>query len=103
MEYGQPEAGKKWVEKSSAAAPTLLGLAAGVFFSDLMHRGARRPVALSLAALGVAALTPSVVSVVKDKVAGPQTRRGSRKTLEGIRGDSALSEEEFGEDVYLGV
>lgn len=52
---------------------------------DMMHRGARRPVAFSLACLGMLAITPTVVGAVKNKVAGPQTKRGSRKTLEGIR------------------
>lgn len=103
MEYGQSESQKNWVDMTTAAAPTLLGMAVGVFLGDLMHRGARRPVAASLALLGVAALTPAVVGVVKDKVAGPSTRRGSRKTLDGIRGAGASSEDEFGEDVYLGV
>ena len=41
--------------------------------------------AFSLACLGVAALAPSLVGVVRDKVAGPQTRRGSQQTLRRIR------------------
>lgn len=85
MEYGQHEASTSWIEKTSSAAPALLGAAAGIFLGDLMHRGARRPVAAALACLGIAAITPAVVGVVKDKVAGPKTRRGSRKTLESIR------------------
>lgn len=89
MEYGHNEASKNWVDKSSTVAPAILGAAAGVFLGDLMHRGARRPVSLALACLGLAALTPAVVGVVKDKVTGPNTRRGSRKTLDNIRGAGA--------------
>lgn len=85
MDYGQCETTKKWTDKSSAAAPALLGAAAGIVLGDMMHRGARRPVAASLFCLGLAALAPCVASVVKQKVAGPKTRRGSQRTLESIR------------------
>ncbi len=86
MEYGQQEVSKKnWVAKSSSSVPSVLGIAAGIMLGDMMHRGARRPVAFSLACLGMLALTPTVVGAVKKKVAGPQTKRGSRKTLDNIR------------------
>ena len=102
MEYGHSESPKNWMDKSSAAAPTLLGLAAGILVGDMMHRGARRPIAFSLACLGVAALTPTVVDAVKNKVAGPNTKRGSRRTLEGIRDAGVSAEDEFGEEMYSG-
>ncbi len=110
MEYGQKEASKKnWVAKSSAAAPSVLGVAAGIMLGDMMHRGARRPVAFSLACLGMLAITPTVVGAVKKKVAGPQTKRGSRKTLDGIRnagvpeGDATTSYlgDELGDNMYI--
>lgn len=92
------------VKTSSEAAPALLGAAAGIFLGDLMHSGARRPVAFALACLGVAALTPSVVEVVRDKVAGPNTRRGSQRTLRSIReGSGASSAEDFYEEEQLYV
>ena len=90
MDYGQSETSKKWVDKSSAAAPALFGAAAGVFLGDMMHRGARRPVAVSLFCLGMAAIAPCVADVVKKKVAGPSTRRGSRRTLANIRDGAAI-------------
>lgn len=92
MEYSQPEVRKNWKEVSSAAAPTVLGVAAGILLGDMMHRGARRPVAFSLACLGMAALTPTVVGAVKNKVSGPQTARGSRRTLDSIRNAGMLDE-----------
>lgn len=107
MEYGQSDSSKKWIGKSSAAAPTMLGAAAGIFLGDLMHRSARRPVALSLAVLGIAALTPTLAGAVKKKVAGPKTKRGSRKTLESIRnggihtGDASAYDDELTEHMHV--
>jgi len=97
MDYGQSETTKKWVEKSSAAAPALFGAAAGIVLGDMMHRGARRPVAASLFCLAFAALAPAVTDVIKKKVAGPNTRRGNRRTLESIRDGGVPAD---GVDVY---
>jgi len=47
-------ASREWQETSALAAPALLGAAAGLLLGDLMHRGARRGLALGLGALGVA-------------------------------------------------
>lgn len=97
MDYGQCDTAKKWTEKSSAAAPALIGAAAGMLLGDMMHRGARRPVAASLFCLGLAAIAPCVAGAVKKKVTGPTTRRGSRRTLESIRNAGLPSD---GVDVY---
>ncbi len=110
MEYGQPEVRKNWKEISSAAAPCVLGVAAGIMLGDMMHRGARRPIAFSLACLGMLAVTPTVVGAVKNKVAGPTTARGSRRTLDGIRNAGMLDEktatsylgEDVGDGMYIG-
>ncbi len=108
MEYSQHETKKTWIDHSSAAAPSVLGVAAGILLGDMMHRGARRPVAFSLACLGMLAITPTVVGAVKNKVAGPQTKRGGRKTLEGIRNagmpdgtTTTYLGEELDEDMYV--
>ncbi|MFC4994301.1 hypothetical protein [Rubritalea tangerina] len=98
MEYGHCETSKNWAEKSSAAAPALLGAAAGIFLGDMMHRGARRPVAASLFCLGVAAVAPCVAEAIKQKVAGPTTRRGSQRTLANIRDGAAIPADDV--DVY---
>lgn len=68
-----------------------------MLIGDMMHRSARRPVAFSLLALGIAALAPSVAGAVKNKVTGPKTRRGSRRTLASIR-DGGLPTD--GVDIY---
>ena len=71
-----------------------------------MHEGARRPVAFALACLGVAALTPGVVEVVRDKVAGPNTRRGTQRTLQSIREGAGAPAQEIDyveeEQLYAG-
>ncbi|NNC88252.1 MAG: hypothetical protein HKN82_07320 [Akkermansiaceae bacterium] len=99
---------RKWVDTSAEVAPAVLGVAAGIFLGDLMHRGARRPVALALAAVGIAAVAPTLLEAVKDRVAGPNTRRGSQRTLRTIREASGAPtreidyvEEELGE-MYVG-
>ena len=58
---------RQLVESGSEAAPALLGAAAGILLADLMHERARRPVAFSLACIGLAALAPSMVGVVRHK------------------------------------
>ena len=90
----QDQSEKNWVETSASFAPAVIGTAVGVIVGDLMHRDARRPVAFALAALGICALVPSVVEVVADKLNGPQSRRGSRRTLRNIR-DAGVSGDEF--------
>ena len=99
---------KNWIETSASFAPAMLGAAAGVFLGDLMNRDARRPVALALAALGAAALAPTVVGTVADKINGPNSRRGNRRTLRNIR-DAGYSADEFadledeiGEHMFVG-
>jgi len=100
---------RNWQDTSADLAPALLGAAAGIFLGDLMHRGARRPVAFALACLGLAAAVPSVVDVIRDKVAGPTTRRGTMRTLRSIREGSGAPprridyvEDELGEHLFVG-
>ena len=100
---------RNWQETSADLAPALLGVAAGIFVGDMMHRGARRPVAFALVCLGLAAAVPSVVDVIRDKVAGPNTHRGTQRTLRTIREGSGAPprridyvEEELGEQLFVG-
>lgn len=75
----------QWIELSAMAAPVLLGTAAGLLLSDLMHRNARRGVGLGLGALGVLAILPFVVDGVAGLVSGPRSRYGVRKKIQQIR------------------
>jgi len=85
---------KNWVETSASFAPAVLGASAGVLIADLMHRDARRPVAFTLAAIGLCALVPSAVGFVADLIVGPESRHGSQKTLRRIR-DAGVAGGEF--------
>lgn len=99
---------KNWIETSASFAPAVFGAAAGMLVGDLMSREARRPVALTLAGLGLAAIAPTLVEAVVDKVNGPNSRRGNRRTLRNIR-DAGVSPDEFadledeiGEHMFVG-
>lgn len=98
---------RDWVDHTAAFAPAVLGVAAGVLLSEALSAKARRPVGLSLACLGIAALAPMVVESMVKRVRGPGTRRGSARTLQGIR-DHGLQAREIryvGDDLeeQLGV
>ena len=99
---------RDWVDTTAAFAPAVLGVAAGILVSEVMSAKARRPIGLSLACLGLAALTPMLVETAVKKVKGPGTRRGSLRTLRGIR-DHGLQareinyvEDELGEELGVG-
>ncbi len=96
---------KNWVDTSASFAPAVLGAAAGMIVGDLMHREARRPVAFALAAIGLSVLAPSAVEFIADKLVGPESRRGSRKTLQSIR-DAGIGGTQFPdleEEQYIGL
>ena len=108
MNENKQDPARTLVEASVEYGPVALGVAAGIFLGDLMHRSARRPVAFALGVLGAAAVAPVIVDTVRDKVAGPQTRRGTQRTLRSIREGAGAPareidfvEEELGE-VYAG-
>jgi hypothetical protein len=86
---------RNWTENTALAAPALLGAAVGLILGEAMNSGARRGIAIGLAALGVAALVPLTVGGIVNKVNSPRTRRGSRRRLEGIRsaGDGFVDSE----------
>ena len=99
---------RDWIDTTAAFAPAVLGAAAGVLISDALSAEARRPVGLSLACLGLAALTPMLIETMINRVSGPGTRRGSQRTLQGIR-DHGLHtreirfvEDELGETLGVG-
>lgn len=99
---------RDWVDTTAAFAPAVLGAAAGILLSEAMSSKARRPIGLSLACIGLAALTPMLVETAVKKVKGPGTRRGSLRTLRGIR-DHGLQareisyvEDELGEELGVG-
>lgn len=76
--------------------PGLIGCALGVLAGDGLTKSARVPVAIGLAALGVAALTPQAAAVIWKKFTGPTTHRGSARRLRSIRGQGAVEPGDFG-------
>lgn len=92
MEYEHSESPKNWTDTSASVGPALLGAAAGLLIADLLHGNARRAAGITIAALGVAAIAPKVTGNIKRKVTGPQTKRGSERTLDSIRGAGAIPE-----------
>ncbi|MEI8038768.1 MAG: hypothetical protein WCJ14_10285 [Verrucomicrobiota bacterium] len=87
-----------WIETSALTAPALLGTAAGLLLGDLMHRGARRGVGISLGALGVVLLLPLVVGGVASLVTGPKSKVGVRRRIQGIR-DAGLGTTDYDDGV----
>ena len=85
MSYGSEESGRDWTDTTAMATPALLGAAAGLLLGEVMHRSARRVAAISLAALALAAIAPWAVGGIVNKVNGPQSSRGARRRLQGIR------------------
>ena len=75
----------QWIEMSALAAPALLGTAAGLLLSDLMHRNARRGVGMGLGVLGILAVLPFIVDGVAGLVTGPRSRYGVRRKIQKIR------------------
>ena len=76
---------RDWIETTALVAPALLGTAAGLLLGEMMHRGARKGIALVLGGLGVAALVPMLVDGIANKVNGPSSARGVRRSIRKIR------------------
>ena len=84
-----------WIEGLAMAAPALLGGAVGLLLGEIMHRNARRGVAVGLLAAGIAALAPAVTEGVVRRINAPGTTRGSQRRLRGIR-DAGLATGGYG-------
>lgn len=84
-----------WIEGLLMAAPAMLGGAAGLLLGEIMHRNARRGVAIGLMAAGIASLAPAVAEGIVRRINGPGTERGSRRRLRGIR-DAGLATGGYG-------
>lgn len=74
-----------WAETTADVGSAVLGAAVGIVVSDLIKEEARKPVAFVVACIGIAAIVPAIVDGVREVVAGPNTRRGVKRTLRSIR------------------
>jgi len=68
-----------------AIAPAAIGAAAGMLIGETMRRRARRNVTLGILAVGILATVPLVVSIARQRLFSPSSRRGSARTLRAIR------------------
>jgi len=57
----------------------------GLIIGNVIHKGARGPLALTLLCVGTALVAPHTVQTVLDKINSPATNRGSQRTLRSIR------------------
>ncbi|MDP0490254.1 MAG: hypothetical protein Q7Q71_04300 [Verrucomicrobiota bacterium JB023] len=95
-----------WAETTADVGSAVLGVAAGIVLGDLLQERARKPLALLIGLAGVAAVTPAIVDGVREVIAGPNTRRGVKRTLNSIRDAGAatraelMSEED--EELFVG-
>lgn len=108
MDHLERSEGLSWVGSTAASAPALLGVAGGILLGDTMKRSARRPTALVLLGLGLAAAAPLAVSLTKGAIRGPRTRRGREKTLRSIReGGTELTDlhvyEGVEDEIHVGI
>lgn len=85
-----------WVEKSTLAAPALLGAAAGLMLSNLMHPTARRGLGIGFGALAIVAMLPVVVGGVTSLITGPKSRVGVRRRIQRIR-DAGIGAPDYDE------
>lgn len=75
-------------------APAAAGAGIGMLLGDSLDRSSRRAAAVTLLGIAALAVTPWITSLVKKRVTGPRTRRGSARTLEKIR-DGGVGDFDF--------
>lgn len=79
-----------------SVGPAAVGVAAGLLIADAIDSRTRRIVAMSLLGVGFVSAIPLLTSLILQKVNGPRSRRGSRRTIESIRdGDGVFEEEDY--------
>jgi len=80
-----------WAETTADVGSAVLGAAVGIVVGDLIKEEARKPVALVVGCIGLAAIVPAIVDGVKEVVSGPKTKRGVNRTLRSIRDAGAAT------------
>jgi hypothetical protein len=76
-----------------AVTQTAVGCGLGLLLGGKMSRSAQKTTAFTLLGLGALLALPAIVDAVGDMIAGPDTERGAKKSLESIRQDSGLPED----------
>ena len=76
-----------------AVTQTAVGCGLGLLLAGKMGPQARKTTAFTLLGVGALLAVPAIVVAVSDAIAGPDTVRGARKSLNSIREDSGLPDD----------
>jgi len=76
-----------------AVTQTAVGCGLGLLLGGKLSASARKTTAFSLLGIGALLAVPSIVEAVTELIAGPETERGAKKSLDSIRTDSGLPED----------
>ena len=76
-----------------AITQTAVGCGLGLLLGGKMSRQAQKTTAFTLLGVGALLALPAIVEAVADIIAGPDTERGAKKSLDSIRHDSGLPDD----------
>lgn len=76
-----------------AVTQTAVGCGLGLLLGGKMSRSAQKTTAFTLLGVGALLALPAIVDAVTDLIAGPDTERGVKKSLDSIREDSGLPDD----------
>lgn len=76
-----------------AVTQTAVGCGLGLLLAGKLTRSTQKTTAFALLGVGAILALPAIVSAVSEMVAGPDTERGAKKSLDSIRHDSGLPED----------
>jgi ABC-type Fe3+ transport system permease subunit len=76
-----------------ALTQTAVGCGLGLLLGGKMSRQAQKTTAFTLLGVGALLALPAIVDAVSNVIAGPETERGVKKSLDSIRQDSGLPDD----------
>lgn len=76
-----------------AVTQTAVGCGLGLLLGGKLSRSTQKTTAFALLGVGALLALPAIVEAVGEMVAGPETERGAKKSLDSIRQDSGLPED----------
>jgi ABC-type Fe3+ transport system permease subunit len=76
-----------------AVTQTAVGCGLGLLLGGKMSRSAQKTTAFTLLGVGAILALPAIVDAISNVIAGPDTERGAKKSLDSIRHDSGLPDD----------
>jgi hypothetical protein len=76
-----------------AVTQTAVGCGLGLLLGGKLSRSAQKTTAFTLLGVGALLALPAIVDAVSDIIAGPETERGAKKSLDSIRQASGLPDD----------